>query len=140
MKHSYKTFASVFRHVGEERAFTFVALLTLALGIGANTAIFSVVNAIVFRPLPYSASATTGRCLDQRSKTARFSVSRSDANLPATGSNSRKCLMASLLTRLTLSCVGNEGPDETRGAFATSNFFDVLGREAGAGASVAAVR
>ncbi len=107
--------------------FTVVALLTLALGIGANTAIFSIVNAIVFRPLPFSEPE---RLVGVWTRDLKRPGTQYPTSLPTfrdweQQSHVFSGLAAYAFNRFHVS--GNEGPDETRGIFASTNFFQVMG-------------
>ena len=107
--------------------FTFVSVLTLALGIGANTAIFSVVNAVVLQPLalPDSDQLVRPMALDREGQQqyvsyADFEDLRRDAALLSG---------YSAFVPQSVNLTGREEPQRVRGGFVSDNFFKVMGVE-----------
>jgi putative ABC transport system permease protein len=103
--------------------FTAVAVLTLALGVGANTAIFSVVNAVLLKSLPYPAG--------ERLLTARGNMSLPD--LDDALAQARGFEAAGGMTRQGLDYTGDGEPVLVEAAFVTHELFDVLGAKPLAG-------
>src|ERR1700694_4686748 len=121
------------RMLRKNPGFTFVAVLTLALGIGANTAIFSVVNAVLLRPLPYKNSA---RMITVHSKTAMFPTFESASSWPAfqairNPSDALESVAAHWTTERTLTGQGEPAVLDVTGV--SSNFFQQLGAQAQSG-------
>jgi len=106
--------------------YTFVLILALALGIGANTAIFSVVNAVLFRPLPYkNAERLVWIWSTNPRNDIEFEVaSAPDYNDWKTQNQSFEEMGAFVSTRLTLTSNGE--PERYDGAYVSDGFFEVL--------------
>src|SRR3954462_9238968 len=80
MTHLFHDFRHSARMLIKQRGFTAIALSTLALCIGANVAIFAVVDAIVFRPLPFPESERLGSVFKSYPKAGVERLSTSVAN------------------------------------------------------------
>ena len=116
----------VFRQLVKSPGFTFVAILTLALGIGANTAIFSVVNAVLLRPLPYPQPERIVY-LNEISGGTDTSIALPDYLDWRHDSASFKHLAISRMESRNLSGIAGQQPERVSCAFVTANFFDVIG-------------
>jgi putative ABC transport system permease protein len=116
------------RLLAKHRAFTVVAVLTLALGIGANTAIFSVVNELLLRPLPYPGADRLVMLWEITSQgTHQNPTSRN--NFRAWRERSTLFEAMAAFTDQRLSLTGGGEPEEVPAQFATPELFRVLGVE-----------
>src|SRR5215207_7365835 len=108
-------------------AFTGAAVLCLALGIGANTAIFSVVNAVLLRPLPYREPGRLVGVWEWNVERERERNVVSPANyLDWRAQNTVFEEMAALVDR-PVSLTGSGEPEEVPVQFVTASFFPMLG-------------
>jgi predicted permease len=114
------------RLLAKDRAFTATAALTLCLGIGANTAIFSVVNAALLRPLPYQDADRLVMVWEQNLHRGWFENIVSAANfLDWKKQNDVFTDMAAFESNY-FTLTGENKPEEVAGERVTANLFSVL--------------
>jgi putative ABC transport system permease protein len=123
----YAYLRSALRQMKRNPGFFVVALTALALGIGANTAIFSAVEGVLLRPLPY---ADPSRLVMVWEDASYLGFSR---NNPAAGNYVDWRAQNQVFTDMAAmrysnaAFNGDQAPEQALGRGVTSNFFDVLG-------------
>ncbi|MCU1267447.1 MAG: permease [Acidobacteria bacterium] len=105
----------------KHRSFTFVAVLALALGIGANTAIFSVINAVLLRPLPYQDAGQLVTILHEGSKPV------APANFLDLAKQSQSFAAIAAAQWWEPNLTGRDQPEHLRGLQLTGEMFRLLG-------------
>ena len=118
------------RMLSKQPGFTAIAILTLALGIGANASIFSVVNAVLLRPLPYPEPDRImflGDADRTNPAAPAFSVSLPDYLDWRHDNTVFENLALSRRETYPLSDIPGRNPEVVSGAVVTANFFKVIG-------------
>ncbi len=115
------------RTLAKSPGFTVVAILTLALGIGANTAIFSVVNAVLLRPLPFKNPSRLVWSWGNCPLCDRAAVSPADFLDYRAQNHSFDHYGAMAVGDSLFNLTGNEVPFQIKGALVTAGFFETLG-------------
>ncbi|MBA3762776.1 MAG: ABC transporter permease, partial [Chthoniobacterales bacterium] len=118
------------RQLAKNPGFTIVAVLTLALGIGANTAIFSVVNALLLKPLPFPAAEqlVAFGMTDARQKATQSELnSLSYPDFFDFREQNRTLASVAIYRDRMFAITSEEGASSLRGVKASAEFLDVLG-------------
>ena len=116
-----------FRMLRKQLGFSVIAILTLALGIGANTAIFSIVNSVLLRPLPYP-DADRIMVLNESSGPGQdYSVALPDYFDWRNDNTVFEHLAATHKESRNLSGIPGRDPERVSCASVTRNFFSVVG-------------
>ncbi|HEX7330489.1 MAG TPA: ABC transporter permease [Pyrinomonadaceae bacterium] len=114
-----------FRVLWKNRVYAFVSLITLAIGIGASTAIFSVVNGVLLRPLPYPKPEQIVRVWETNAKGRTMQFADPNFEDVRAQVHSLQAMAAMRSGESTIS-VGN-APDRVRVASVSADFFSVIG-------------
>ena len=115
------------RQLLKSPGFTFVAVLMLALGIGVNTAIFSVIYAVLLRPLPYPEADRLTILTESDANQPQISVSFPDYLDWKRDNTTFKEIAISRRESYNLSGLEGRAPEQISGALVTANFFKVIG-------------
>jgi putative ABC transport system permease protein len=113
------------RTLAKSPGFTLVAILTLALGIGANTAIFSVVNAVLLRPLPFKNASQLVVLRETYKNVGNVSVSYPDFLDWREQSDSFAAM--SVINNVNFNLSGVAQPESIDGYAVSPNFLALLG-------------
>src|SRR6185369_9425190 len=107
---------------------TAIAIITLALGIGANTAIFSVVNAVLLRSMSYPHAEQMVYVFEGRLSDPKFEGSYSPQNFSDMRSRNHSFEYNSALSFVSFTLTGEQQPEAVNGVLASSDFGGVMGR------------
>jgi putative ABC transport system permease protein len=113
------------RQMMKSPGFAVVAVLTLALGIGANTAIFSILNAVLLDPLPYPHSEQLVTLFHNKPNFTKGSISYPNFLDWQRDNQSFQAMAAYRNSDAKLSGVGE--PENVRGEMVSSGFFEIVG-------------
>ena len=114
------------RGLGRAPAFAAIAIITLALGIGANTAIFSIIYAALLRPLPYQNPGELVRLYETEDAPGNYPFAGPDY-LDWKAQNHSFADMATFSYGQDINLSGAGQPDHVIGTHTEANFFSVLG-------------